>query len=317
MKYVQAVYVTRVEQVCDDVRLIELDFGAPLAFEPGSHVDVLCQLESGTQSRSYSLIGTQNGGSKGLIAVRRVEASRGGSAFMWRLREGDALRIDGPHNAFPLSTHAVPRILVAGGIGITPIVGMVEQLLAARAEFRLVYAGRNRKSMPFLNQLEKRLGRAIEIYDASLDEVVSFESLLDGLDRDAEMYVCGPVGMLTAARNAWVADGRRSADLRFESFANGGAYPNRPFTLKVPRLGIEVGVGANETVLDALEAAGADPLFNCRKGECGLCAVRVVQSTGEIDHRDVFLSDEQKRAGVKMCACVSRVNGGSLTVDLP
>ncbi|WP_028224387.1 PDR/VanB family oxidoreductase [Paraburkholderia ferrariae] len=317
MKFGQSVRIGRIENVCEDVRLFELDFGGPFTFQPGSHIDVRCRVGEGIQSRSYSLIGLANGGSKGLIAVRRVEPSRGGSAFMWRLSEGDELEIDGPHNAFPLSAHVVPRVFVAGGIGITPIVGMVEASLAAGSRFRLVYAGRDRASMPFLDRIEERLGGALEVYDASKGDIVSFDQLLNDLDPSAEMYVCGPIGMLTAARHSWESSTRRRGDLRFESFANGGAYPNRSFTLKVPRLGLEVNIGADETVLDALEAAGADPLFNCRKGECGLCAIAVLGYSGELDHRDVFFSDEQKKEGEKLCACVSRICGESLTIDLP
>ncbi len=116
---------------------------------------------------------------------------------------------------------------------------------------------------------------------------------------------------------SWDNSTRRRSDLRLESFANGGAYPNRPFRLKIPRLGLEVNIGTDETVLDVLEAAGADPLFNCRKGECGLCAVDFLGYSGELDHRDVFFSDEKKKEGVKLCACVSRISGESLTIDLP
>lgn len=315
-------YVARLKafrDICSDVRLFEFTAAEfPSSTAPlGSHIDVWCGSEARDHVRSYSLIGSGLPPDSFLIAVRKVPDSRGGSAFMWNLSVGDTLLVSGPLDEFSLSERPVPKVLVAGGIGITPLVGMAERLAADEAEFRLVFAGRSRESMPFLANLESRLGTRISVFDASAGETLDMSAMVQGLPRNAEMYVCGPIGMLNAARSAWEANGRAMSDLRFETFANSGNLPNTAFRVSVPRLQLEVEVGSDQTLLDALEAAGADPLFNCRRGECGLCAVEILDVDGEIDHRDVFFSDHEKAACGKLCACVSRVSGRHVTIELP
>ncbi|AJG22300.1 Flavodoxin reductases (ferredoxin-NADPH reductases) family 1 [Cupriavidus basilensis] len=211
----------------------------------------------------------------------------------------------------------MPKLLIAGGIGITPLVSMVEQLDADDSDFRLLYAGRSRETMPFLNELGERLGDRLTIYDEGAGRVLDIAVTIGSLRRDAELYVCGPLGMLNAARAAWENDGRDSADLRFETFANSGSLPTTAFRVSVPRLKLDLDVGPDQTLLEVLEAVGADPLYGCRKGECGLCAVEVLDLDGTIDHRDIFFSDEQKRSRQKLCACVSRISGRCVTIDLP
>lgn len=317
MTSMQTARVARVDTPCDDVRLLTFDLGYQLSYEPGSHVDFHFLINGIAAKRSYSLIGNPDGSSLVRIAVRRVPDSRGGSAYMWQLPVGAEIACTLPKNGFPLSRRAVPRVLVAGGIGITPMVGMAERLLADEMAFDLVYAGRCIDSMPFVPELRERLGERLQVFDASRGEVVDFEAVLSKLAAEGELYVCGPIGMLDAARQAWAAAGRRPADLHFETFAAGGNYPNRRFRVSVPRLGMEVDVGPDATILETLEAAGADPLFNCRKGECGLCLATVEHCTGPLDHRDVFLSEHQKAENKQICICVSRLSEGTVVLDLP
>jgi len=127
--------------------------------------------------------------------------------------------------------------------------------------------------------------------------------------------VCGPIGMLEAAKRAWQESGRPVDGLRFETFGNSGRYASEPFTVRIPRLGKEIVVARNQTMLHALEAAGVDMIFDCRRGECGLCAVKILEVDGKVDHRDVFFSDAQKATNAQLCTCVSRVVGGSITID--
>jgi vanillate O-demethylase ferredoxin subunit len=129
--------------------------------------------------------------------------------------------------------------------------------------------------------------------------------------------------MLEAAKLAWQRSGRPVEQLRFETFGNSGRFASEPFRVKIPRLGIEIDVPRNRTMLDALEAAGIDMIFDCRRGECGLCALTILEVDGVVDHRDVFFSEAEKAANTKLCTCVSRVAGGSvaagasITVDTP
>jgi len=126
---------------------------------------------------------------------------------------------------------------------------------------------------------------------------------------------CGPIGMLEAAKRHWQHSGRPIDQLRFETFGNSGRFASEPFKVKIPRLGAEIDVPLNQTMLDALEAVGIEMISDCRRGECGLCALPILATDGIVDHRDVFFSDEEKAANSKLCTCVSRVVGGSITVD--
>jgi vanillate O-demethylase ferredoxin subunit len=120
--------------------------------------------------------------------------------------------------------------------------------------------------------------------------------------------------MLEDAKREWQRSGRPVDQLRFETFGNSGRFASEQFKVKIPRLGREIDVPVNQTMLDALESAGVDMIFDCRKGECGLCALRILEIEGIVDHRDVFFSDEEKAANTKLCTCVSRVIG-RITVD--
>ena len=121
--------------------------------------------------------------------------------------------------------------------------------------------------------------------------------------------MCGPVRLMDAVRRAWSAADLSPADLRFETFGNSGWYDAEPFEVSLPEQGISALVAPEQTVLDALGAAGAELMWDCRKGECGLCEMAVVDVQGRLDHRDVFLSDRQKSEGERVCLCVARVAG--------
>jgi ferredoxin len=121
--------------------------------------------------------------------------------------------------------------------------------------------------------------------------------------------------MLEAAKRHWQQSGRPMDQLRFETFGNSGRFASEPFKVKIPRLGTEVDVLVGQTMLEALEAAGVEMISDCRRGECGLCALPILETDGVVDHRDVFFSEEEKAANTKLCTCVSRVIAGSITID--
>ncbi len=121
------------------------------------------------------------------------------------------------------------------------------------------------------------------------------------------MYVCGPIRLMDALRRSWIDHDLSAPSLRFETFGNSGAWAAEEFVVRIPRLEREVRVRTDESMLDALEGAGVEVMADCRKGECGLCTVKVLRTSGHLDHRDVFLDDDQKAGGTTLCCCVSRV----------
>jgi ferredoxin-NADP reductase len=297
------------------IRLIEIEptdgFVPPT---PGSHIDFSVMIGDRPDVRSYSVVGPCADGVY-RIAVKRLEASRGGSAYMWSLAAGSRLPHSAPGNHFGLALGRPDYLLLAGGIGITPIFSHAHALAHAGVRFRLIYASRSQSELALAEELREQIGDRLEIVLSEERGRVDIAGEIAKLDAEGEFYVCGPIGMLEAAKQAWVASGRPKDRLRFETFGASGRWPAVPFTLKIPRLGREIHVPATQSMLDALEAGGVEMIFDCLRGECGLCALPILSVVGVLDHRDVFFSDAEKAANVKLCTCVSRVYGSEITLD--
>jgi ferredoxin-NADP reductase len=282
--------------------------------EPGGHLQVQLLVGGKPQLRSYSLVGESDGQTY-RIAVKRLDNGRGGSRAMWQLAAGDRLQITGPDNHFPLDFNAPAYLLVAGGIGITPLVGMAEALAGRCAgsgrPLRMLYGVRSEDELAYGETLKDCLGERLH---AAIAARIDFAAEIAALPGGAQMYVCGPVPMLDTARRAWQASGRPAAALRYETFGNSGRFAPQAFRVQIPRHALDITVPADCSLLDALEQAGVQAVFDCKRGECGLCTLDVLALDGEIDHRDVFLSEHEKQGNTRLCACVSRVVG-SITLD--
>jgi ferredoxin-NADP reductase len=304
-----------IHDLTPDIRLFEIVLsGALVAPTPGSHFNIVVDINGRADVRSYSAVGPCTDGVY-RIAVKRLGDSRGGSAFMWRLRPGSQLTVSTPGNHFDLSQGSEEYLLLAGGIGITPIYTMAHALIAAGANVRMLYAGRRRQDLAFADELQNLMGDRIRLFVSEEGNRIDLRREIDRLSPAGELYVCGPIGMLEAAKRHWHESGRPIDRLRFETFGSSGRFASQPFRLKIPRLGLEIDVPANRTILEVLEAAGVEMIFDCRRGECGLCALPILAVDGIVDHRDVFFSDEEKALNAKLCTCVSRVVGSAITVD--
>jgi ferredoxin-NADP reductase len=304
-----------VRDVTPDIRLFEIEpdgkFKAPT---PGSHINVTVQIGGRPDVRSYSIVGPCDD-CVYRIAVKLLPDSRGGSAYMWKLAPGDRMTITEPGSHFELARRRPEYLLLAGGIGITPIYTMALALDEAGANFRLLYACRSRQDLAFGDELRERLGDRLQVFIDDEGDRVDLAAEIARLAPGGEFYVCGPIGLLEATKRAWQDSGRPVDGLRFETFGNSGRFASQDFTVKIPRLGREIVVPRNQTMLEALEDAGVEMIFDCRRGECGLCAVRILEVEGAVDHRDVFFSDTQKAANTHMCTCVSRAVNGAITID--
>ncbi len=298
---------------------IRPEAGAVAAHAPGAHLQLQILVgEPGTgrmQTRAYSLVGAPDGAAW-RIAVKRLDDGRGGSRAMWRLAPGHRLLVSEPQNHFDLDLAAPGYLLVAGGIGITPLVFMAQRLALQAARnavpVRMLYGARSADELAYLPQLQAALGARVQVHLGSTP--IDFAGEIAALPAGAQVYTCGPVPMLEAVKRAWAAAGRPLADLRFETFGSSGRLAAQPFEVRIPRHNLAITVPTDSTLLEALEAAGVETLWDCRRGECGLCAMDVLAVEGEIDHRDVFLSAHEKAQGQRICACVSRA-AGTLTLD--
>jgi len=294
---------------------IRPDAGSAADHDPGAHLQVQVLAGGRMQTRSYSLVGAPDG-LAWRIAVKRLDEGRGGSLAMWKLAVGDRLLVSEPQSHFSLDLAAPAYLVVAGGIGITPLVFMAQRLAAlaqrSGASVRMLYGARSSEELAYLAELQAALGECLATHLGAAP--IDFAGEIAQLPAGAQLYTCGPVPMLEAVKHSWSEAGRPLADLRFETFGSSGRLPTQAFRLKVPRHDLEIEVPANSTLLEALEQAGVQTLWDCRRGECGLCAMDVVAVDGEIDHRDVFLGEHEKRCNTRICACVSRAVG-TLTID--
>ncbi|GCB43703.1 PDR/VanB family oxidoreductase [Streptomyces sp. NL15-2K] len=304
------------DEVAPDTVLITLGLPDPAPTPPpGSHLDVTVPLPGGSDTRSYSLVDLGHDDGLLRMAVRRQQDSRGGSVWMHSLKPGDELEVMGPFDEFPLNPGAAPSVLLAAGIGITPVLGLARALRARGSDYRIIYAGRSRDRMAFTTELESAHPGLVTLAESAHGGRVSPAEAVAGVPRNGVLYVCGPMGLLKDVRQAWQQDGRPPADLRFETFGTSGGHPARPYQVTVPRHGVTVQVPVGTSMLDALQSAGVEIMYDCLRGECGLCRVRILGTDGTVDHRDVFLSSRQRAEGRQMCACVSRIAGPGVTID--
>ncbi|MET9101380.1 PDR/VanB family oxidoreductase [Streptomyces antibioticus] len=265
-------------------------------WEPGAHIDVV--LPSGLV-RQYSLCGDPADSGSYTIAARLVADGRGGSREVHEeVREGTEVEVRGPRNRFPLVA-APSYLFVAGGIGITPILPML-RALPEGADWRLVYAGRTRASMPFLAEVEALGGERVTVVEGRPDS----GALPGELPEGTAVYCCGPEGLMAAVAERFPA-------VRIERFgaraAAGGA-----FEVELRRTGRVVTVPADSSVLSAVRAELPGTLYSCEQGFCGTCQQRVIE--GEVDHRDELLTDDERADS--MLICVSRAHTERLVLDM-
>ena len=278
---------------------------------PGSHIDIV--LPSGI-CRQYSLCGDRWDAHNYRIAVLHEEQGRGGSAYIHdELAEGSAVGLGGPRNNF-LLVPSEKYVFVAGGIGITPMLPMIQQADLMGADWKLLYLGRSRRTMAFLDELAS-FGERVMILPKDELGACPLPELIGEASIDTKVYVCGPQRLLTAVEN-------HCADwpvgfLRLEHFAaktQGAPARDIPFEVELARAGLCVTVSPEISVLEALQNAGVQMLTSCREGTCGTCEVTVLD--GEPDHRDSILGEADRKAGNCMFPCVSRSCSDRLVLDM-
>lgn len=300
--------------VCDgavSLRLTAPDGGPLVRWQPGAHLRV--QLPSGL-TRHYSLCGDPNDQYSYTIAVRRIEGGGGGSVELHdQLSQGSTIRVMDPRNAFPFA--AEPAVLfIAGGIGITPILPMVREAAARGLDWHLIYSGRSRAALPFVEQLESLAPDRVEILADDETGVPDCADLLRRAPMGAAVYCCGPAPMLDGVRSA--ADRAGAEAIRafhFERFTAAPVVGGHAFELELSGDGTVLTVPADRTALDVLRDHDPATPYSCRQGFCGICRLRVV--SGRVEHQDRRLTDQERAAG-DMLVCVSRASEGErLVID--
>jgi len=315
--------VVRVRQVvreAEGINTYELadPAGRPLPpFTAGAHIDVHVP---GGPLRQYSLCNDPVESDRYVIGVQRDAASRGGSSRMHdAVGPGQTLVISSPRNNFPLHEAAQHHTLIAGGIGVTPMLAMAWRLAAQGASWHLHYCAREPARTAFLERFKQPpfSGHVSFHFDGGdPSKGLDLKATLKAQRAGEHLYCCGPTGLMEAVKAAashWVP-----GSVHFEYFTNANAEPppggNKPFRVRLARSGKVFEVPADKSLMHVLRANGFDIDSSCEEGICGTCATRVVK--GEVDHRDMVLSDEEKATNGWMMVCCSRAKGDELELDL-
>ena len=310
--------VSGIRQLTPRIRAIELrdPQGADLpTVEAGAHLRLPVILSNGQAAvRHYSI--TSNPARRDIyeIAVLREDHGAGGSAFVHQHYQlGSQPHCELPRNDFRLSASGRPALLIAGGIGITAIKPMAQNLSAAGTAFEMHYAAASQSEMAFGDRLRRDLGAQLHCYFSDQGQRIAISELLQDTRKDVDIYVCGPHRLIDAVMAAARACGFAEEQLHCEHFAPIQAPENRRFNVVLKRSNKVIPIQATQTVLQALSAANIDTLSDCGVGNCGTCAVKVL--AGEVEHRDHALNAKQRDNNL-MCICVSRAHSDSITLDL-
>jgi phthalate 4,5-dioxygenase reductase subunit len=306
--------VSRAEPIAEGICLFELrdPDGADLPeFTPGSHVVV--KTPSGAE-RKYSLSNDPMETVRYVIAVKREEGGRGGSVSMCdKLKEGDTIEVSEPVNDFPMGNSPAGYTLIAGGIGITPILAMARQLMTEGKSFKLYYLTRSPETTAFLDELQgpEFKGKVVIHHDGG-DPANGYD-LWPVLEKPkGHVYCCGPAGLMDAVRD--MSGHWSPTAVHFEAFTDGHTIKPEdvPFTVMLAQSGVSYEVPVGTPILEVLRNNDHNVPFSCEAGSCGSCRTKLI--SGDVDHRDFVLMDEEKDTSIMIC--VSRGRGGEVVVDL-
>ncbi|NYS76469.1 MULTISPECIES: PDR/VanB family oxidoreductase [Halomonadaceae] len=324
MNQIEEVFQVRVKSItyeAEGVLSFELRPEAPSrelpAFTAGSHVDL--HLTNGL-IRSYSLFNPQGESDCYRVAVNLDANSRGGSHFMHNsVDAGDILTIGGPRNNFFLYEKAENTVLIAGGIGITPLFAMVRRLEELGRKWTLYYTSRSRKNAAFINEIaaisaDSQHGSVVFHFDQeNSGGFLNFSDIVAAAPSGTHFYCCGPLPMLEAFESATAELPDDCVHVEYFA-AKEAADTSGGFTVELAKAGVSYYVPAGKTILDVLIEEGHQPLYSCQEGICGTCEVSVLE--GEPDHRDLVLSAKQQKESTSMMICCSGCKGGRLVLDL-
>jgi vanillate monooxygenase ferredoxin subunit len=304
------------EDICT-FELVDVNGAVLPAFSAGSHIDV--HLPNGL-TRQYSLCNDSAESHRYLIGVLRDPATRGGSQAMHDLvKEGDALQISAPKNHFPLAHEARRSVLLAGGIGVTPILCMAERLAIAGADFEMHYGTRSRQRTAFHDRIvASRFASRVQFHfdDGAPQQKLDIAGVVDSPQQGVHLYVCGPRGFMDAVLGTARARGWPEAQLHYEFFSGEvvRSEGDASFQVKLASSGRIVVVPPDKTVVQALADAGIEVQTSCEQGVCGTCLTRVLE--GEPDHKDLYLTPQEQAANDQFTPCCSRAKSAMLVLDL-
>ena len=309
--------VASIEPVSDRINLLSLvaEDGAALpVYEAGAHID----FDLGDiGKRSYSLIDFKPLEAEIMtyqIAVQREDKGQGGSIAMHRLAQGDVVFVSSPKNDFQLQVGDKDVLLIAGGIGVTPIISFATECARNGTNFAFHLASRSAELCPFRDRLRQLFGANLTLwFDA--EQMIDLDRVVSSASSDCHIFCCGPKPMIEAVRARAEKAGFPADRIHFELFSTPMPEDgDQAFEVELASTGEVFTIPAGKTIVEVLEAADVDVMYDCARGDCGICQTDVISGTP--DHRDVVLSDSERAAGNVMQICVSRAKSARLVLDL-
>ena len=305
-------------RVAEDIICLELTpLSSPAlpAFQPGAHIDI--HLASGA-IRPYSLCGDPKSTDRYRLAILLDAAGRGGSREVHEsLLEGSTLKIGMPRNAFPLVEGAAHSVLIAGGIGVTPLLAMAMSLRDSGLSFEFHYVTRSKSRAAFVNELIDCCGLPrFRLYSRDAQGGIGFSasSVIPPPEDGTHLYVCGPQRLIASVVATAKEKGWNDAHIHLEVFAPSTPRTGAAFRVVANRSNKSIDIGPEQTIADALLDAGIDVPLSCEAGICGTCITSVLEGIPE--HRDSFLTDEEREQNQKMAVCCSRSRSSTLVLDI-
>ena len=286
------------------------------SFEAGAHLPVEVALENGEKVlRHYSILSSPK--EKGFydIAIQNEEHGRGGSkALHQQLALNSLINVLPPKSEFSLTQNNKHVVLVAGGIGITPILSMLRELVDNNASYEIHYTAKNEADLAFKNEVKKLAGSNGYFYTSQSEQTnrLDLPRLIKAIDASSHVYTCGPLRMISQVRELAGERGLPDSQIHFESFGATSQPNDKAIEIKLKKSNTVITVDPSQTILDALIDKNISVPFDCKRGECGMCATTILE--GEAEHRDVYLNKAEQSQ--QMCVCVSRAKGANLTLDL-
>jgi vanillate O-demethylase ferredoxin subunit len=281
------------------------------AFSAGAHIDLHLTEDL---IRPYSLCGDPQDRQHYQLGILKDGNSQGGSLAVHALREGDAITVSEPRNLFTLDERAGHSLLIGGGIGITPMLSMAAELHAAGRSFTLHYCARSRGQAAFVAQLESAPYAGQVCLHFSDQQRLNLDAVLSDVPPNTHVYVCGPTRLMDAVNDGAKRQGYTAENVHQECFSAEVQTGGAAFDVVAATSGITVQVLEDQTIVEALAQAGLKVNVSCKQGICGSCLTDVLE--GEPDHRDSYLTDEEKADGDQILLCCSRSKCGRLVIDL-
>lgn len=314
--------VAKIEDATPQIRvfsMVNADGGPLPIFTAGAHVEFKLPVRHNrVEKRCYSIANDSEETERYVFGILREPQSTGGSAYLHdQVQEGHILEAAGPFNNFPLSDTAEQHLLIAGGIGITPILSMARALTRAKKSYHLHYCARSPAEMAFKTEVEKLCGERAQLYFDGGDPKrgLDLNDLLSNVQLGRHVYVCGPRGLIEAVRSICSFAGWPENHIHYEFFgAETNTRSGEPLEIILTDSDLVLKVQPGQSILDAILDAGIDVDFDCKRGECGMCVTQVLE--GHPLHHDVYLSGKERAAGDSMCTCVSWAKSSRLVLKL-